>query len=497
MRAINDLTVADLSGAVQFATDHPRRLLPEREWLTAAIEAHRDDFAQMAHTQITGEWQPSRERIIGASKARHGVRPVAVWDPVSHAAYDALVAKITPSLPELVRSGDAWREFLRSPLALPKAKATYVVTADIASCYQFVDHGILAAELAERSNDRSIVQSIIDLLRETGDRRYGLPQQSRSSDIIAEPYLARLERAVVRKGLRLSRYNDDFRFMCASWSEVNKAIEVLSEEARSLGFTLNDSKIVTWKRASYEKSLDAADALRDKLSDEVGFVFDEYDDDSVVSEEEADTEGALAVLGLWEEVAGKGVVSEEHRATHRSLLELLPRALGSLTATAHDDQDAVHVAFDLLRFEQTLTPNVCRYLASVPTKEYVLTAFDEFLDDEGYLTDWQSWWVQAPFRKIEKYASSRKRREWLDGVFAKTEHAPLVRAETALTIASLSPSAIDSGALIGLYDRASRVERPSVVAALAKSGVSGSIRKAVIADSALHKWIFAQVAGNV
>lgn len=499
MRAIDDLTVTDLSDAVQFATDHPRRLLPERELVTAAIEAHRDEFAQMAHTQITGEWQPSRERIIGASKARHGVRPVAVWDPVSHTTYDALVAKITPSLPELVRSGDAWREFLRSPLddyTAPSAK--YIVAADIASCYQFIDHGILAAELTERSNDRTSVQSIIDLLRETGERRYGLPQQSRSSDIIAEPYLARLERALVRKRLTLSRYNDDFRIVCASWSEVNRAIEVLSDEARQLGLTLNDSKIVTSKRATYEKSLEEGDKLREEIAGEVGFAFDEYDEDNEAREDEADTDVALTILERWQKIAGTGELVEADQATHRTLLDLLPRALGALRAKAHDDPFAIEVAFSLLRFEQTLTPNVCRYLAAVPTKGAVVSAFDKFLQGDRYLTDWQAWWLQIPLRGValSDGMGGPARLEWLNKIYRSAEHAPLIRAETALTMAAFGHAEASEQELVRRYDRATRVERPTFVAALATAGVSTAMRNAVVADSPLHEWIFNAVESH-
>jgi len=66
----------------------------------------------------------------------------------------------------------------------------------------------------------------------------------------------------MRRGLRVFRHNDDFRFVCRSWSEVIRAVEVLSEEARMMGLTVNDHKTVPWRRAKYEAHLDEADALR-------------------------------------------------------------------------------------------------------------------------------------------------------------------------------------------------------------------------------------------
>jgi hypothetical protein len=56
--------------------------------------------------------------------------------------------------------------------------------------------------------------------------------------VLAEALLAKLERALVRRGLAADRYSDDFRFTSASWSEVIRALEVLEEEARLVGLTV-------------------------------------------------------------------------------------------------------------------------------------------------------------------------------------------------------------------------------------------------------------------
>ena len=116
-----------------------------------------------------------------------------------------------------------------------------------------------------KTGNHLTVEAICSLLLETGGITFGLPQQSRASDVLAEVVLDRLERALVRRGLQVARYNDDFRFACNSWSSVVRSIEVLSEEARLMGLTVNDMKTITWGHAKYEQQLDEADRLRQEM----------------------------------------------------------------------------------------------------------------------------------------------------------------------------------------------------------------------------------------
>jgi retron-type reverse transcriptase len=149
-----------------------------------------------------------------------------VWDLPSRLLYRALVARIEDVLPKLNRGCEYWRAFQRLPL---EQDGRYVLTADIAACYQYIDHELLSEELRVRGGDQRVVDALAALLSATGGRSYGLPQQSRASDGLAEAFLDRLERALMRRGLRAFRHNDDFRFVCRSWSEVIRAVEVLSE----------------------------------------------------------------------------------------------------------------------------------------------------------------------------------------------------------------------------------------------------------------------------
>lgn len=484
-----------ITKALDQMLDSPPRLIPSGGVVNAAISARRPEVVSWVEGILTGPWTASPESVVAASKARHGVRPIAIWDMPSQLAYAALAAKLEPEVGRPVRSSTAWRDFQRKPL---DKDSKYIVTADIASCYQLIDHGILAQELVERTGKSQIVRALCELLQETSGKSYGVPQQSQASDALAEAILARLERAVLRKGLALTRYNDDFRFTCNTWSEVVRGLEVLSEEARRMGFILNDSKVLTWSKKKYRKRLDEAESLRAEIANEaeldLTYYEDEYDGDGTVVTPEAhdvDKEAAARILERWKSVAGKGRVAEAKRAEHRALVELVPVALRVLAGQDDVESGVLSTAMQMLRYEQTLTPAVCDFLVSRNDEEPVLRAFDALLAANGYLTGWQIWWLQQPLRRMTSFKEgqgSKRRKEWACRAFANAEHSPVLRAEAAVTLAS--HGLIKATDLLQVYDRSSRVERPTVVAAIGLLKESSTVKRSVTGDSRLHEWVY-------
>src|SRR5262249_673981 len=140
---------------------------------------------------------PTPQETVAVNKARQGVRPVAVWDLPSRVAYRALASRLEVGLGAGQREKGQWREFLQEPL---QYEGRYVVASDIAACYENIDHGLLLDELLVRTGDHVTAETVSSLLFETGGRRFGLPQQSPASDVLAEVVLDRLERALVRRG---------------------------------------------------------------------------------------------------------------------------------------------------------------------------------------------------------------------------------------------------------------------------------------------------------
>jgi RNA-directed DNA polymerase len=489
------VTPDSIRAALDDYLDAPSRLIPASP-TTPALLQRRDEVADWVYSQVSGIFTPSPEVIVAVSKARHGVRPVATWDTPSRLLYGALVARLQPALVIRDAGAGTWREFQHRPL---EADGNYIVAADIASCYEFIDHALLAQELIVQAGEYDTVNAISALLRETSGRIYGLPQQSTSSDALAEAFLDKLERALLRRSLTVSRYNDDFRVTCATWPDVVRSIEILSEEARLMGMVLNDSKMLTWSRSKYSDHLAEAEELRQEIAGEAeldvtSLEVDEYDDIADFGQfAEGDVEllTSIKVLERWSEVANSGRVADEKRAEHRALLQLLPVAYAALGAAGYTGIDALKISMRMLRYEQTMTPHIARYLMTQADEAEVLRAFDSLLEDGTYLTGWQTWWMQQPLARIANFSRGRgspRRRQWANDAFASADRSPVLRAQAAMTLAR--HKLIDVDQLLRVYDRSSQVVRPVVVAAIALLAPSEDITRAVTSDTQLDRWVF-------
>ena len=379
------------------------------------------------------------------------------------------------------------------------------MAADIASCYELIDHALLAQELLVQKGNHEVVNALTGLLRETSGRTYGLPQQCTASDVLAEVFLDKLERALLRRGMVVARYNDDLRLNCDSWSGVVRSIETVSDEVRQHGLILNDSKTLTWSRKAYEAHLDEADALRDEIAAEAeldlsSFDAEEYDGEVGMpgqDPEEVELLTAIRILERWEDVAGQGRIPDEKRAEHRALLQLLPVAFTALGAVKNDTGDALDIAMQLLRYEQTMTPHVARYLLTRSDEAAVLSAFNQLLSQKAYLTGWQTWWMQQPLSRLAAFSRGRGgglRAEWVRDAFTSAERSPVLRAQAAMTLARHGLT--DTDELLRVYDRSSPVIRPVVVAAIAFLKPKPTIRRAVTGDSQLNRWVFDWASQN-
>ncbi len=485
------LSQADILGALDRDLDAPPRLLPPSV-LAVQIRTNREQVAEWVYNHINSGITPAREETVSVSKDGHGIRPVSVWDLPTRLTYNCLVERLSPKLSRPSRTATDWRAFQKSPL---EQLGTYIVGADIAACYQYIDHSLLAQELLAKTGDGAAVSAIVDLLHEVTGKRYGLPQQSGSSDILAEAFLNRLERACVRSGVRLSRYNDDFRINCDSWSDVIRSIEKLTDEARNLGLILNDAKLRTWGRATYQESLESSDNLRNEIAEEAELELTEFEfeyggDVTVIEPDSDDIQllTAIRILDKWQALAGDGRVVEEDRPTYQAVLNLLPIALAALSAVPVDAPGAISICMQLLRYEQTMTPRVCDFLSTRANKATLLDEFDSLISAGAYLTGWQAWWLQQPLAAIATLndAPIGPRAAWLSDLFTTGESSPIIRANIALTMARHGLVTVEE--LLPIYDRSSPIVRPIIVAAIGSLNPAAQLRSAVIGDGGLNQW---------
>lgn len=495
--ALGKVTFEDDSVAAALSAEiaSPPRLLPQSS-VYAALLGREDEVAAWIAQQLNSDFVPSSHQIVAANKGGHGVRPIAVLDLPSRIAYRVLADDLALALPEVPRSRSDWERFRRAPLERP---GSYIVGADIAACYQQIGHELLAEELLVQTGRFETVDALRDILYETSGSRQGIPQQSRASDLIAEPFLARLERSLVRRGLQTDRYNDDFLFTCPTWSEAVRSIEVLEEEARRAGLIVNDQKTVTWRRETYEDQLNASDELRRELAEEAELDLTQFDTDpydgTVITEapsrSDVDTLSAIRILERWESVAGTGDVSDERRREHRAVVELIPLALATLQQTQEQTATVLDYCTNLLRFERTMTPSVGEYLASREDDELCIAAFDSLLTSETYLNGWQTLWLQQPIARLPGFATgegSEQRLDWEQRALTSAEFTPVLRAEVARTLARHKQ--IELNHVLTIYDRTTNVTRPVLAAAIALLEPPAEVKQAIVGESALHAWSY-------
>lgn len=482
------LDVEAIETAVEHELTTQRRALPPDPATPALIE-RLAEVTQWVYEKLSGDFMPTPEETVAVNKGRHGVRPVAIWDFASKTAYRALAWSLLPKLPPHFRGKAEWQDFLKQPL---NRDGRYIVATDIAACYQQIDHGLLRNELLVQTGEFQTVSAIIELLHKVTGKTYGLPQQSYPSDWISEVFLARLERSLVRRGIEATRYNDDFRFVCADWSGVVRAIEIFDEEVRTAGLTVNDQKTLTWGKAKYEDQIEFARALREEITgEEDPDIEPDYEDEDGESTPAFDWIVAEDILERWTAIAGRSRVSKRRRAEHRVIVDLIPEALKVLANEGRANEDLVRDSIKLLRFERTVTPSVGRYLSSVRDEMLLLNGFDKLLRSRSYLNGWQTWWLQQPVARLSGFASgsgSTRRLNWARAAFRSAEHSPVLRAEAARTLARHGEIKLEE--LLAIYDRSNDITRPALASAIALLRPSRNIRNAIAGDSKMNLWTY-------
>ncbi len=496
MRVARDLlTVADFGVALMDEALASRPLVPhdgpmDTLWLHKGAD-------EWAHRRCSVEFAPVPSRVVSVRKQRHGVRPVAELCVRDRVLYRALVNRWSNFLPEPDRSGGAWDGFRNAPLQTATAP-NYVVSSDVTAYYQYVDHGLLAREILARTGDSDGVEALAGLLAGLVGRSYGLPQQSGSSDVLAEAYLSIVERRLLRQGLSVWRYNDDFRIAANSWSDALNAVDSLERECREMGLALNDSKTIIRLRNTYAGGLDRREKLLDEISDEVemnlaGLTLSYVGDVIEVAPDPGDVTPSAArqVIDDWYGLAQReNSISEDERGRMEVLAELLSWAL-TVMRQQPTDPDVLRSCGLMLRTEQVLTPQVARYLERADDEPAMAVDwFEDFLGKNPYLTPWQAWWVAPALRGIAgSYGAGSSQRAWLDSIWKDPKSPEPVIAGLALTMAEKGLASADD--LVRMFDGMTEIGRPYVARALGSVAAPGHAgAQTLIAEDEWVQWAF-------
>lgn len=448
---------------------------------------------EWAARRTAGDFYPVPHQTVSVRKVRHGVRPVAELSVRERLLYRAFVQRWSDQLPAPDRGQAAFDSFLRGPL--DDEKASYVVSSDVTSFYEYVDYALLGRELLSHTGDAEGSDALLGLLEALTQRSFGLPQQSESSDVLAEVYISVVQRRLARQGLSVWRYNDDWRLTAHSWSAALDAVDRLEREARRLGLVLNDSKTIIRKRDTYEEGLDRHERLLKEIADDAELDLTEftmigYDEVEWIEPEEdaVRAEAAKRVLLRWAEHRDEDV---EHRDVSAALRQLLPTALATVKADPADEE-ILDVCAEFLRKEQSMTTAVASFYrrAIEHDADAVLTSFEALLGENPYLTPWQAWWIGPVIGEAaNSYSTGSQQQKWLADVWANARTPEPVKARLAPTLAR--KGIVGREALQEAFDDMTEIGQPDIARALgallpATDPVAASLR----AEDDLMKWAF-------
>ncbi|WES64622.1 RNA-directed DNA polymerase [Microbacter sp. GSS18] len=422
-----------------------------------------------------------------------GPRPVTVLAGIDRVAYGALADSLRPDLPAESRTPENWADFRGFGLPGANEQGKYIVTIDIASMYEYVDHEVLRRELLTQSLNAPVVGPLIDLLGEAFQRPRGLPQMMGTSDLLGDVYLGRLERSLLQQERRFRRYVDDFRVLADDWGAANQIIEEAAEVARSLGLILSSEKtsIKRSKRFQEEDSLlqqivqkyfsEAVDSLTVTFDDLIG----PYGEPAVFEDEpdhdEALREAYRQVLNDW---------MENSRSESGIPTRLAGRAIQGLDEAP--ERVPNRVLRELVFRDPLRLSTVIRYIAKRSEPEENWKSLRKLVTMKRQSPWAKLWLLQATSDQgVVGEAKDKHAKTVATWVRAQLEDPhEVVRAQAAWVVAEmgvLRPRDVGR-----LYSAATSITRNGLAAALGRSGASDSdpVSRAITQSSRLSRAAF-------
>lgn len=513
------LAEVDYEAAVVGELSARNRFLPPSLSSLALID-YVKQLAARLETRMRSGFEPQPHDNVLARKSGRGSRPLPYIALEDRFVYRALVDVIEKRLPQGLGRGD-YEAFLQSPLKVEGCE--YVLKADVAAYYQYVDHERLIDEVVAQTGDDLAVTAVVELLEAGSGRRFGLPQMHTASAVLADAYIDPIRRSLIRSGRRAFRYADDFRVPCADYSEALSALELIERSAYDLGLVLNEGKTSTPRRARYEQSLADVQVAENELFDAVGVdhggvaaFFAAID--SAYGGDDADAEDDTILRFLpgeahdetdpLEDLDDDLKPSSDQIAVAARVIEiwqgpepffagwsgsvwsaLLRKALATLESA--EDPVGVDATIGLLVTESALTPQVCTYLIAVGRQEprIVHRVLDE-LCRKDIVSVWQSLWIAYLAGSVPGGTSNQVHVAWLRRQVESPHQA--VAAEAALALARRRLLTVDMGARA--YGQAAPAHRAT--AALALAAAHGAARTEFVPNDQLENWLATYVAAQ-
>lgn len=336
------------------------------------------------------KWDVRPHRTLLSPKGRRGFRVITQLDPLDFIIFTALVREIgadleasrIPVSDEVIFSyrfapdsdgylfdkAVGYRAFLDQTERIlnDNAEFSYVAMTDIADFYQRIYHHRLKNALHVSTTKTSHVKAIGRLLSGwNGTETFGIPVGNAPSRMLAEITIADVDEALLARGIRFIRFNDDYRIFTESYAEAYRHLAFLADVLyRNHGLTLQPQKTDILEEDVFrERHLPSPedrefDSLQEKFRELVRELdlAEEYDD---INYDDLDPEqqklvGSLNLAELFRKELGLSREPDIH------LLRFSLRRLGQL-----GDSGLLEEVFCQLDSLHHIFPDVMRYLANL------------------------------------------------------------------------------------------------------------------------------------
>jgi hypothetical protein len=261
----------DLEVAIEQAVPARGEFFPGRLEAKAAQEEGAA-YAAWIEAQLREGYGREAPGIVLVPRGSPGYRPVPDLPFFDRVVFEALTGLLAQELVDdlerlglrsfFVRQEGDRRAFERLPIE--SESADFVIQADVASFYEYVDHARLRSEIVELTADVELADALDQLLAEAVDRQFGLPQGPRASDVLADVYLAPIDQQLDQAGIESWRYNDDFLLAGRNRQHSRLLLQELESALRERGLVLNHAKNRISDRDTYEGWVDT---LTQRLQD--------------------------------------------------------------------------------------------------------------------------------------------------------------------------------------------------------------------------------------
>jgi len=420
-------------------------------------------------------------------------RPVTLIAPEFRVAYVALVKVLAPNLPSPSRGSEAYER--HRAFGVPgdgHSFDNYLVETDIASCHEYIDHARLREELILQTMDVAASSQVIELLSEVHGSPRGLPQLMATSDTLADTYLQSMERTLLRRGWKVSRYADDFRILSKDWGSATTAIEDAAEAARSLGLVLSTEKTTVRKSSTVLTAIkEEEDFLATYLTNtegrtEVDVLFGNlYEDPFDVTIPEGEAEQLRVamhqLLTDW---------SNDDSRVERPFGRFLPFALSTLRAAEFRVTD--RILEETVFRSPKLLQNVASYLIARDPEEENWETMARLC-----LMGRQSPWAKLWLLHVAGTLTPKSMTCWVADVDAwaaqqLSDRHEIVRSEAAWYLAGRGHACLTEEELGRLYRKARALTRPALAAACGRTKMPATkgLAKAIAQDAKVVREAF-------